>query len=181
LPLARLDSNRRRRPDFLGRGDRRQQVALNYRLTVQPNSVEQVPPGMTYALRQRVLRPHQTILEMAAGDHADDVAFAAFTRGLVVGTALLMPEPCPWLPDRDGSWRLRSMAVDPEQRGQGIGRAVLDEALGYVRTQHGSVVWCSARVPARAFYERAGFVADGEVYQVEHIGPHIHMWRELSD
>lgn len=136
---------------------------------------------MTYGLRQRVLRPHQTVQEMvdAVSDRAGEIAFAAFDRGMVVGCAMVLPAPCPWLPDRDDAWRLRAMAVDEEHRGQGIGRAVLDEALGYVRTQHGALLWCSARVRARAFYERAGFTVEGEEYDVEHIGPHVQMWRDI--
>lgn len=143
-------------------------------------SVEQVPPGLTYALRQRVLRPHQTIPEMVAdGDRTGEVAFAALRQGSVVGSALVLPAPCPWRPEVTDAWRLRAMATDPALRGAGLGRRVLDAAVDYVGTQHAELLWCTARVRARDFYQRAGFAVHGDVYDVEHIGPHIQMWRDL--
>lgn len=144
-------------------------------------SVEQVPPGLTYALRQRVLRPHQTIPEMVAsvGDRTGEIAFAALHNGAVVGSAIVLPAPCPWRPEVCDAWRLRAMATEPELRGAGLGRRVLDAAVDYVRTQHGTLLWCTARVRACEFYERAGCTVHGDVYPVEHIGPHVKMWRQL--
>ena len=40
-------------------------------------------------------------------------------------------------------------------------------------------VFCNARVPARSFYERAGFHACSEVFELPPIGPHLVMEREL--
>jgi len=116
---------------------------------------------------------------------ADDLpgaaAFAATdVDGAVVGTALVYPEPCPWQPDRGGAWRLRGMATDEARRSAGIGTAVLAAVVAHVAGSGGSLVWCNARVPARAFYERAGFVAHGNEWEDPEIGPHIAMWRPVG-
>ena len=37
------------------------------------------------------------------------------------------------------------------------------------------MVWCNARTPARGFYERYGFVAEGEEFELPDIGPHFRM------
>jgi hypothetical protein len=42
-------------------------------------------------------------------------------------------------------------------------------------------VWCTARVRARGFYERAGFVAVGGVLEIPRIGPHVLMRRRLAE
>ena len=76
--------------------------------------------------------------------------------------------------DRDG-WQVRAMAVAPGQRGRGVGRAVLDALLAHVDAAGGGTVWCNARVPAQAFYERAGFTVVGEPFDLPAIGPHVVM------
>jgi ribosomal protein S18 acetylase RimI-like enzyme len=55
--------------------------------------------------------------------------------------------------------------VDPDHHGRGAGRALMDAAVAALRdTGVGEVrLWVlEANTPARRFYERYGFVADGE-------------------
>ncbi|MGH8995935.1 MAG: GNAT family N-acetyltransferase [Acidimicrobiales bacterium] len=153
------------------------------RLTVGP-----VEPRRTYALRQAVLRPHQRVDEMAISDwvEGESVMMAAVTvDGQVVGSAAVMPHTAPAalaavLPPGRG-WHLLSMATRADVRGGGIGRAVLDAALAFVVDSGGAAVWCKARVPAVAFYKRAGFCTFGDAWTEDHIGPHIKMWRAAID
>ncbi len=105
--------------------------------------------------------------------------------GEVVGTAAVAPEePPPELAAHVAArpaWRLRSMATAPELQGGGVGSAVLRLALDKVRQAGGALLWCNARLPARGFYERAGFSAFGSAWEEEAIGPHIVMWRLTSE
>ena len=146
-------------------------------------TVERVHAAVTYPLRQRVLRPGQTVraARFAIDDDPATASFAARTSdGEVVGTAVVYPEPCPWLADRPRAWRLRGMATVPERRSQGIGALVLQAALDHVRDAGGGLVWCNARVPAQGFYEGAGFRAHGSPWDDPEIGPHIAMWLEVG-
>lgn len=145
-------------------------------------SVSRVPPAITYPLRQQVLRPDSPPerVHLAVDDSPDTASFAARAAdGRVVGTAIVFPEPCPWLPDHQGAWRLRGMATDPAYRNAGVGRRVLGTLLDHVAAHGGTLVWCNARVPARRFYEREGFVTHGDVWDDPEIGPHVAMWREV--
>ncbi len=147
-----------------------------------------VAPERTYLLRQQVLRPHQRVEEMSliGSDDPEAVVGAAVVAGSgeVVSTAAVSPEEAPaelatvLPPGRQ--WRLRSMATRPDLRGTGIGGAVLAFVISHVAAHGGGVLWCSARVPAAAFYERAGFVRFGEEWVAEHIGPHVMMWRTVG-
>ncbi|MCW2985645.1 MAG: acetyltransferase, family, partial [Conexibacter sp.] len=56
------------------------------------------------------------------------------------------------------------------------GAALLAACLDHARAQGASRVWCNARTPARGFYERAGFVAEGAEFELPQIGPHFLMW-----
>lgn len=144
-------------------------------------TVARVAPEVTYPLRARVLRagaPPESV-HLPVDDRPDTAAFAATTTdGTVVGTAIVFPEACPWLPG-PRAWRLRGMATAEGRRGRGIGARVLDAVLAHVAAGGGEVVWCNARTPARRFYERAGFAVHGDPWDDPEIGPHVAMWRRL--
>lgn len=141
--------------------------------------VERVAPDVVRPLRQRVLRPHQTVAEQVyEGDDAPGAAhFAAYDdAGEVIGIASITPEGGP------GAWRVRGMATDPSKgRGTGAGGALLLAALDHARAAGATRVWCNARTPARGFYERYGFAIEGEEFELPQIGPHFVMSRALGD
>lgn len=145
-------------------------------------TIVRVPPAETYGLRGRVLRPGAPAerVRLDADGHPDTAAFAALdAAGTIVGTGIVYPEPCRWAPDRPRAWRLRGMATAEDRRSAGVGGRVLDAILSHVAAQGGAFVWCNARVPARRFYERAGFVAHGDEWIDPEIGPHVAMWRGI--
>lgn len=145
---------------------------------------------MTWELRRSVLRPHETVDDLAAADRLDAgpgaAAFAAVTPdGEVVGTVRVAPGPSPVdLGDPVGTagawWRLRGMATRSDLRSQGIGSTVLDRALGHLGECGGGLVWCNARIPAVGLYRRHGFVVHGEAWEDPDLGPHVVMWRTVA-
>lgn len=148
------------------------------RLTVGPVPVEE-----TYALRAKVLRnggpPEAAKL---VGDDLPGVATYAArdADGSLIGCVGLFPEPCPDLPGNPGKgWRIRGMATEDGWRGKGVGAQVLKAALDHVAAEGGGLVWCNARTPAAAFYERAGFAEIGDPWDDPEIGPHVRMWRAV--
>ncbi len=146
--------------------------------------VEQVVAPVTWALRQRALRPHQSIGETALPGDEDREAghFAAYDwAGRVVGTASVRPEAPPWDDASDGRpWRLRGMATDEQWRGRGVGALVLARVVEHVARGGGGLLWCNARVPALGFYARAGFVPHGEGWDDPDTGPHVQMSRLVA-
>jgi GNAT superfamily N-acetyltransferase len=113
-------------------------------------------------------------LHLAAYDRADRI----------VGVVAVVPEPMPPLhPDEPGEpgRRLRGMAVHPEERGQGVGRALLIRVFDGVARLGGGLLWCNARLPAAGFYRKAGFVDVGEPWEDPDLGPHVRMRRIVTD
>jgi GNAT superfamily N-acetyltransferase len=128
-----------------------------------------------------VLRPHMTVDELRRAAHGGPTAVwrAAYDQdGLVVGTGSVSRDSPPWAPDRP-AWRIRAMAVAPDRRGRGIGSAVLAALIDHVRDEGGGLTWCNARTPARGVYARAGFAQVGDQFEIERIGPHVAMAREV--
>ena len=149
-------------------------------VTAQPGlRVRLCSAGDVVALRQAVLRPHQTVDEVRSetDGHASPAHFCAEVEtGRVVCVASVWTEPPPWQLDTPDSWRLRGMATAAEWRGRGAGSAVLEAVIAHIAEAGGGLLWCSARLGAVGFYERAGMVTRGDQWEEPLIGPHIAMY-----
>jgi GNAT superfamily N-acetyltransferase len=128
-----------------------------------------VPLARTRGLRRDILRPHETVAEMAAHEPADAFAVGAFEGNELVAVGFIAPDGEP------GGWRIRGMATAPPARGIGAGTAILDALLRHANKHSARRIWCNARTPARAFYERAGLHVVSEEFELPEIGPHFVM------
>ena len=125
------------------------------------------------ALRTRVFVEEQGVPAAIEQDAHDATAVHALARdedGRVVATGRLLV--------RDGRGVIGRMAVDASARGRGHGADVLAElhrqavALGLTEVE------LHAQLPARGFYERAGYTAVGDGYEEAGIA-HVTMRRPL--
>lgn len=137
-------------------------------------TLREVTAEETADLRRQVLRGGRPVA--LPGDDVPSYGLGVFVDGVLVATGNVRREAVPGAPTGDG-WRVRGMATADGHRGQGHGRAVLDGLLAHVAANGGGPVWCNARTPARAFYERAGFVVTDEPWDDPEIGPHVRMVR----
>jgi len=137
-------------------------------------SVRTVPLEQTRALRQAVLRPHQTVEEMAADEPPGAVGFGAFDAEALVAVGLVGPD------GGAGAWRVRGMATEAGARGRGAGAAVLDALVRHAAGHGATLVWCNARTRAIPLYERAGFAVVSDVFEPPRIGPHVRMERRVG-
>lgn len=138
--------------------------------------VEQVQFGLVLPLRQKILRPHQLILDVQYAQDPVGTHFAAFDAdGAIVGVATMLPE----MPstESDPTWRLRGMAVDDGAQRQGVGRALLYAILDFVSNVDHGGIWCAARLRAVGFYEKFDFASVGEPYIERGLGAHVRMER----
>lgn len=88
--------------------------------------------------------------------------------GLPIGTARLTPDRM-----------IGRVAVVRDWRGRGVGDALMRTLIEQAQARHWPEVSLHAQVYAIAFYERAGFVVDGEEFLEAGI-PHRHMRREFA-
>lgn len=137
-----------------------------------------------YPLRQMVLRPYLSVDEVGADyDHADGtfhVGYKVDDRIVAIMSVLRDPIPDSVFGGGEDAWRIRSMASHPDQRGSGCGGKVLEfgmqHALGIARIPF----WCNARRVAYGFYERFGFEIVSDEFEIEGIGPHRVMVRQID-
>jgi len=135
--------------------------------------IRQIDAAETRPLRQRILRPHQTIAELVypGDDHPQALHLGAFVAEQLTGIASFTPELCPGVSAR-AAWRLRGMGVLPDAQRQGYGTALLDVGINYVKQNGGDLVWCHGRTSALPFYLSYGFATHGNEFVVPHTGPH---------
>jgi GNAT superfamily N-acetyltransferase len=144
-------------------------------------TVRPIRPEETHVLRQRILRAHQALAEMEyPGDRdAQTVHFGAFDGERLVGIASIYHEA--WKDDpQPGDWRLRGMAVDEAARGGGVGAKLLEACARHIADHGGKRLWCNARTPACAFYERFGLSRRGPIWDEGAIGPHVVMVGDIE-
>lgn len=109
------------------------------------------------AVRKRVFVEEQAVPQDIEWDGQDEGAvhlLAQDHRGDVIGTARLLP-----------SGQIGRMAVLPERRGFGIGRALLDAAVDAARDRGEQEVFLNAQAHALGFYEAAGFRPVGAEFE----------------
>jgi predicted GNAT family N-acyltransferase len=125
------------------------------------------------ALRRRVFIEEQNVPEHEEWDAADASAThiaAIFHNGekyQLIGCARLL---------NDG--RIGRMAVLKKWRGRGVGSALLQFTLGLARRMQLESVSLNAQTHAIGFYQRYGFIIDGEEFIDAGI-PHRRMYRLL--
>jgi ribosomal protein S18 acetylase RimI-like enzyme len=135
------------------------------------STVREISLAETRPLRHAVLRPHETVESLASHEPADAFAVGVFDGRELIAVGFVAPGGEP------DAWRVRGMATVPSARGRGAGKAVLDGLLAHAVAAGASRVWCNARTPARSLYERAGFHAVSEEFEIPGIGPHFLMER----
>lgn len=107
-------------------------------------------------IRRRVFIEEQHVPESLEWDEWDAVSLhilAETESGGAIGTGRLLP---------DG--HIGRMAVLPSWRQRGVGLAVLSALMAAARERGDLTVKLHAQVHALRFYEKAGFVAEGPVF-----------------
>jgi ribosomal protein S18 acetylase RimI-like enzyme len=133
----------------------------------------EVPIADTRPLRQAVLRPHQSLEDLAAHEAPDAFAVGVFEGDELISVGFVVPEGGP------GDWRVRGMATAQAARGRGAGAAVLDALVAHALAQGAERIWCNARTRALSLYERAGFRVASDEFELPEIGPHHVMERRV--
>ncbi|MBO1264404.1 GNAT family N-acetyltransferase [Proteiniclasticum sp. SCR006] len=135
----------------------------------------------TLPIRQKILRPYQS---QEACLYDTDDAEGSFHVGAFHDMKLVsIASFCPWQHEElEGTfhYRLRAMATLPEYRRMGAGKQVVQYAEEILREKGVDILWCQGRTSVTGYYERLGFLPQGDVFDYPPIGPHILLVKNLS-
>ena len=79
----------------------------------------------------------------------------------------------------NGEYKIGRVAVLKEYRGKGLGEELVKQAEKKIYEWGGREVVLSSQVRVQGFYEKLGYVAEGDVYMDE-MCPHIKMRKKLE-
>jgi predicted GNAT family N-acyltransferase len=136
--------------------------------------VERVAAEIVRPLRHKVLRPNLPISSsvMPLDNHDASLHFCVNNGNRILSVASFYKEPFDELSNKE-SYRLRGMATEPKEQGNGYGSQVLKAALIYLKQKTNTeILWCNARTTAFGFYEKMGFSIVGDEFDIPNIGPH---------
>ena len=110
------------------------------------------------AIRMKVFVEEQAVPADLEMDDLDAAAthIIAFVDGRPAGTARMV--------DKGESVKIGRVAVHKEYRGGGVGRSIMEFAINAARSRGYSEVVLSSQTYIIPFYERLGFVAEGQEY-----------------
>ncbi len=125
-----------------------------------------------YAIRRRVFIEEQAVPEEIEMDEDDACAFHALALedGRAIG--------CGRMVAHGDEVKIGRMAVLPDRRRHGIGRAILNFLVRSARERGYRKAILNAQLPAEGFYLKYGFAPVGEVFEEAGIA-HRRMEREL--
>lgn len=132
-------------------------------------------------VRRTVFVKEQGIDESEEWDDDDARSHHVVLRskaGLVIGTGRLILPAGEVAPNTDQIGKIGRMAVIKSCRSTGVGQRLLTALLDEAKHRQMTHIRISAQVAAKALYERAGFVAEGDVYDEVGI-PHQAMLKRL--
>jgi len=133
--------------------------------TLHPVSWRDAEP-LLRQVREAVFMREQGVSVELEWDGLDDAChhvLALNDRGLAMACGRITPEA-----------HIGRIAVLKDWRNMQVGTAILEALLVYAKSQHYPEVDLAAQVQALAFYQRLGFVEEGEVFMDANM-PHLKM------
>jgi predicted GNAT family N-acyltransferase len=119
-------------------------------------SIEQITPHLTWRLRRDILYPGQYLHDMEMDEDNHGYHFGAFQNNELVGVVSLF--------QKGTDWQFRKFAVSDKVRKGGIGTQLLSYITGFAEQEHGTRLWCNARLSATGFYAKFGFSKTGSEF-----------------
>lgn len=143
--------------------------------------IKQIDAKDTYKVRQKILRPEGKLEDCHFPGDNDELSFhlGAYKDEKLVSVASFYMDNHPMI-SAEYQFRLRGMATLEENRSHGMSSALLRTAFPLITKNHVNTLWCNARLSAVGFYEKVGFKTIGDQFDIEGIGAHVLMIKELE-
>ena len=142
--------------------------------------IKNVEAYMIKPLRHAELRKEQDFSTTSYLRDNEESTFhlAAILGGKIVTCATFYPEKSKKL-NAINSYRLRGMATASIFQKKGCARELIIAAFLELKAKGADFVWCNARIAALGFYKSMGFKIKGNQFDIETIGSHYFMYKEI--
>ena len=141
--------------------------------------IKEVKAEDTYPLRKAILRDGMSLSHEMKGDHdSDTLHLGLFESNELVCIASFMQASNNLF--KGCQFQLRGMASAGSAQGKGFGKLLLKDAENRLRKGGVETLWCNARVIALGFYNKLGYQSEGDIFDVDQVGPHYLMYKKLN-
>ena len=144
-------------------------------------SIKQVGAEKIRPLRLSELRKGQGF---ASTSYLKDYEKTTFHMACIIGKevvtcATFYPEKSTKIKSKN-AYRLRGMATAISFQRKGYATELMKESFKKLNEKEADLLWCNARLIALDFYESLGFNIIGDLFNIEGIGPHYYMYKEIN-
>ena len=131
-------------------------------------------------LRHSELRKGQdfSTTSYSKDDESDTFHIVCIVNEKIITCATFYPETSTKIKS-ENSYRLRGMATDSRFTRKGYATELMNESFKELKKRDCDIVWCNARLVAVNFYKSVGFKITGNLFDIEGIGPHYYMYKEI--
>ncbi|OYU80480.1 MAG: GNAT family N-acetyltransferase [Flavobacterium sp. BFFFF1] len=143
--------------------------------------IRQITALETHPIRQEVLRkgkPPESC-QFDGDDFPTTVHLGLYHNQELAGIVTLLENSHPDFFTAK-QFQLRGMAVLEQCQNGGFGALLLKAAEDFAWGQDANRIWFNARVTAVGFYEKAGYKKNGPPFEIENVGPHYLMYKDMS-
>ncbi|HFF3189893.1 GNAT family N-acetyltransferase [Bacillus anthracis] len=143
-------------------------------------TVKNIEGSETYVLRQKILRPNQTLADCKypSDYETDTFHLGAFINDKLISIASFSKEIYPDLPVGI-HYRLRGMATLPAFRNNRAGSSLIQKAEQILQGRQATILWCNGRITVADYYKHLGFQEYGEIFEIEPIGLHKVLYKRV--
>lgn len=148
-------------------------------LKTNPFTIHEITSAETYAVRHPVLRAGRPLETCAMpGDDAEDTFhLGLFDEDKLIGVVTFMNASKSQFTGKQ--YQLRGMAVLDGYQGKGLGNLLVAAGETRLKAAGYKLLWCNARIKALNFYTRKGFKIEGEPFEIDPIGTHYLLYKNL--
>ena len=151
-------------------------MAIQLKVDISKVDAEKVRP-----LRHSELRKGQ---DFSTTSYIEDYGAGTFHMACIedekiVTCASFYPEKSTKIKS-ENAYRLRGMATDSNFQRKGCATDLMNESFKELKNRDCDMLWCNARLVAVDFYKSVGLKIIGEIFNIEGIGPHYYMYKEIN-
>ena len=143
-------------------------------------NITQVDADKVRPLRHSELRNGQdfSTTSLLEDNKEDTFHLACIVDDKIVTCATFYPDKFIKIKSNN-AYRLRGMATDSQFQRKGYASDLMEESIKELKKRDCDMLWCNARLGAVNFYKSVGFKIIGELFDIEAIGPHYYMYKEI--
>lgn len=136
-------------------------------------TIKQISVAETIPIRHAVLRKNKPIETCYfTGDYLESTFhLGVFLDNNLAGICTLVNNE-KVIGQKLYAYQLRGMAILDQFQGNKLGKSLMEFLPEFLKTNKILNIWCNARVSAVDFYQKFGFKAYGESFEIPYVGPH---------